>query len=334
MKKMYRLALPFISALCLCGCSGLGDLFENLFDGFGDEEGDLFEDVTDATENRPEGLPEDLMSGNWDEPAYMEDAALFIVENDEEIGRIQLSAGGRYLILPAGFDNTPEEGTRAASSLTGARRTVTRSMDIEFNGQKMLSGTFTKKGNGLYELEGFGALEVITDDEILVTVDGETRPLQVDCRHFAPNSEVEKQMCSNLWHPLLGRQELYRDDVLLETVVVSSPEELEEEYVKYIYFMIPAVYDDVNWNCRGSFLQIEYDDTIGDIGGWSWVDESKNLMHFDWADEMLQSTDFVQFFLEEADGRRYCYVYEGATFYEDGHKWTLLFYTKCELEEM
>ena len=280
----------------------------------------------------PAELPDKLFSGNWEEPPYINDAGIFIVESDDEIERIELSADGTYTIVPAGFEAASESYSRACNNMSKYNPILGRHRELptdtrvhwELNGIKLIIGTYSKEGTS-FILMDYGTLQIESADEVALTrVDGIIKSMRVRFQKFTPQNRVESIICSHHLHPVYSIARAFQNGEMIYEEIIETPEQIRKEFEDYVVVKTPPTVN-LPWdNSHGSWIQVDYDSSIIGIAGWDWVDEESQIIKVYYTDG---EGGIAQIYITE----EYCYIYQVATVDIDDDNYTSYSIVKCEL---
>ena len=231
-------------------------------------------DNGDDDEDNPSGLFEGTLS---DAP-YEADAVKYTVTGNTEIGSIELTSSGNYLVLPPETSTQHQSNLSSKTSATGAsylrKHEKTLSRNISTN--RCSFGTFTKDTDGSYILKDYGTLRVAGNNLLQLTKTGESQVMTLNVEKLTAitDNRLNNRLCRT-WHPVSVTLKYYdTNDKLLHTEIIDSPEELQEDYVNYVVV-----------SKSGSFFQVDYDSSISGYGSWKWTDSEKQIFQFQWLDE-------------------------------------------------
>lgn len=265
-----------------------------------------------------------LFEGSLANAPYEADAVKYAVTGNPEIGSIELTSSGHYLVMP------PLTGPNDLSKQPVHSPTPVRHNSI-FRKQAGIQtqcgsgnakfGTFVKNDNGSYTLTGFGTIFLLYENQLRLTmIDGSDITLAVRQlpKKFS-DDKLNNRFCRT-WHPVYGKVSVYdtTTNQLLEEEVISSEDELEEELVDYIIISKFNTYARIDYP-NG------YDSPAPEGGIWEWTD--KAARKFRWQDtwpvyesmdsgeeEVRFNNDIAEFYSTwyETEGER-TYRYESVT---------------------
>ena len=248
-------------------------------------------------------------NGKLDNPEYADVAAFYeITSPDSDIKSIELTEAGRYLItLRGGYKARNMKNTLPKGRfLRMARKALTRNATYG----DIIEGKYTKKGDGTFELEGFGTVTITGSSDSAMSIevtkkDGTKLPtLTAQRKNQKPESDETTKLCRT-WDMasirmiinMMGRtiydkeykmDELYKfgrdmyemnkqyfgddldDDESAEAYIQDWKEEMEKEMPKTVTF-----------TKAGTYLVTYVDSTLA-VSTWSWVDEKTGLLRYSW----------------------------------------------------
>ena len=221
--------------------------------------------------------PGSLWSGEASTPKYIADAAVYDVTSTSRISSVELTESGDYLIIPAnytGYAPARAGKEKSARSLfrTGKKNRDTRS-GISTSG--ITYGTFTKNSDGSFNLKGIGKM-TYSNGNLTITSDSGSELVNASARKVAPkydSNELNIRLCRS-WYVKNAYTKVYdSNDRLIATVKYSSSD-LKDEFVKYVIV-----------TRAGSFVQVDWDEEVGDLGYWSWNNVKNQIFRYTWADD-------------------------------------------------
>lgn len=275
-KTQMFLRMLFLSAL-LCSMTSC-DLLDQLKDLDDDDDDKWYEGV----------LPDELLSGTLADAPFEEYAVKFIINNDDEIGSIELMASGTYLILPPAPENTRAESSAQPFSLFKRNGRNTRSI-----GYEGLFGDFDIESDGRFILHGFGWIRFTGTAKLEIAEDGgDVREVSTSVYYPKQGDDLNRRFCRT-WHPI------YAVDI---TGHVYSQSELNEEFVKYV--LVSRTCEDGNY--IGTFSRVETDNTPAGNGYWGWYNKPQQIFKFVYAGEDLDQYSIEQVYFEN----EYAYFFE------------------------
>ena len=271
--RMVRMSVCYLSALAVCCLLNLTACSDD--NGDGDDPSGLFE-------------------GSWEEAPYQADAVKYKVAGHNEIGSIELTSSGNFLILPS--ETVPAldvafmvtgKVAKTISFLGKAVKPNTRAGGIP------RFGTFTKNGDGSYRLGEYATLYKVGEEQLkLETTDGSSSILSVKKEEVkAESSKLNKRLCRS-WHPVSVTLTAYQNGKQVGTQTLTKPEDLESEFYNYIVI-----------SPFGTFIQVDYGDIIEDTGVWSWMNMEQQKFQYSLPDGngiiQVSFTDDMAWFNDE-----------------------------------
>ena len=247
-------------------------------------------------------------STNYDKPAYADVAALYeITTPDSEIKSLELTESGRYVITLRGYKARNMRNTLPKDRFLGmARKALTRN-NVYGN---IIEGKYTKKGDGTFELEGYGTVTITgsSDNALSIEItakDGTKMPtLTAQRKNQKPESNETTKLCrtwnlasmrmiikmqgKSIYDKEYKMSELYNfgrdmyelnkqyfgddldEDESAESYMQEWKEEMENEMPKTATF-----------TKAGTYLVTYINNTLA-VSTWSWVDEKTGLLRYSW----------------------------------------------------
>lgn len=253
MKKNYFLlmALLFVSAFSLTGCS--------------DDEGGT--------------TPPDL-----DPPVYASSSGKYTVTSSgSSYESIELGGSGNYLIT---FSNASDYQASAAVreknsglGLLNRHQGDTRATQMD----NYLYGTYTDKGDGTYELEGFGTITLTTDAngkvtgiEVVSDKYGDAT-LTVQAVESVASGEMTDALCRT-WHV---------ESVRYVSLEFATGEKYEETVDPNV---VSDFANEIFFSPAGTYI-MKYIDNTFEVERWKWLDQSKGTMVLSFADGHWEDDD-------------------------------------------
>lgn len=249
-KLIYLVCLLAITPIALCSCS--------------DDDG-------------PDGGT-DLMKGTLADAPYNDDAVIYTISGNDEIGSIELTASGNCVILPP---ETEDYSMRSISNEKKSGLSMFKKQKKETESRYIETylawfGNYEKNSDGSITLVGYGTLYVIDDDTLeLERIDGTTYTLDVDnVESAAATGSLDRRICRT-WYVINAAFTVYdANGKVVYSETIEDQEEIEEEYVKSLTV------------CgKGTFFRTDWDNTLDGYGQWWWQDEEIQLMGYQWLDE-------------------------------------------------
>ena len=199
---------------------------------------------------------------------------------------IELGASGNYIVV---LNNG---GYAYATAVGGGQMAGQRSFLAERTAQtramqdgNIIYGTFTDLGNGRYELEGFGIIELVTN------AGGQVTGIEVDSSQYGSASlTVTKETVvadSDMTNALCRT---WRATKLVERDTNLATDETEERVI--IPSQNPDAPREILLSKAGTYLTTYTDGSI-DMGRWRWKDESQGTFYYAWQGDDWSNDAFV-----------------------------------------
>ena len=190
-----------------------------------------------------------------------------VTSSDSPYESIELGASGNYIVV---LDNGGYSASVAKrTALMGKKAPQTRAAQSG----NVIYGTFTDLGDGRYQLEDFGTIELVTGSN------GQVTGIEVDSDRYGPTSlSVQKEPTvadSNMTNALcrtwrvVGGREIGTD--------LSTGEKEEYEYDPED----PDAMKEMMFSKSGTYVATYNDNTV-DMGHWRWKDEGKGIISYVW----------------------------------------------------
>ena len=207
-----------------------------------------------------------LWRGELADPRYEADAAAYEIINSPLFKSIELTSSGNYIVIPA---TTAGYASATRRSILRADRQKT---SRAYNGGPLF-GTYTKNGDGIYNLEGFGTFNIWLNDEIKLKLENVEYILQVSRLTNIESNALNNRLCRTWYLTKAVENLLDSHGNVLDTDVITGAN-LQEEYVKYIVI-----------TKAGTFLQVDWDNTFDGYGKWGWTNTSEQTGWYMFDDE-------------------------------------------------
>lgn len=295
MKTLRKVGMAFLAVL-LCG--SMAACSEDDGDGDGDGGGTGIDKVTLAT------------------PEYEEHAALYEVEGSNEYESIELTASGDYIITKAGYYYAnkllkPElqKKNRWARSFNMLDCGV-RPTRESYNG--IIYGKYTVTSEGVYELEGFGTLELTgsSDDAVALVVTpngGTAETMTAAVKTQAPNSDITNALCRT-WEVKGFRMVIKWNGkkMLDETGYINNLDDFARRISEKVGEDLTvedlfgeALPKDVVFTKAGTYMVSYTDETLA-VSTWAWENPETGLLRYSWDyddmyDEELAGNAYISF---------------------------------------
>lgn len=224
------------------------------------------DDDDDDNQDNPSGQFE----GSLEDAKYQADAVKYTVNGNSEIGSIELTSSGNYLILPTKTNLnfkalSPASGkTTQVISFFGKRAKLnTRA------GGSSYFGTFTKNTDGSYQLKGYATLRIMGEEQIKLETESSSITLNVKKETVkAENNKLNNRLCRS-WHPVSATLTAYTNGKVVATQTLNTAEDLKSEFYDYIVI-----------SPFGTFLQVDYGNIVDDSGVWSWTNTEQQIFKY------------------------------------------------------
>ncbi len=180
---------------------------------------------------------------------------------------IELGASGNYIVVldNGGYSASVARHTALIDKITPRTRAA--------QSGNIIYGTFTDLGNGVYQLEDFGTIELVTGSN------GEVTGIEVDSSRYGSTSlavqkeqsVVDSSMTNALcrtWR-VVGGREIDTD--------LSTGEQEEYSYNPNE----PGAMEEMMFAKSGTYVATYNDNTV-DMGHWHWKDEGQGIISYVW----------------------------------------------------
>lgn len=213
-----------------------------------------------------------LWVGELGAPAHEADAVAYNILNNSRYGMIELTASGNYIVTPpasSAISYAAPEAIPARNLFAAAHTPASRSFD---NG--ILFGTYTKLANGSFDLKDFGILSPYTDGTLDLTLDNGTS-LQLDAVKITnvESNALNNRLCRT-WYVTSATRTYYDANGNYIGRENVSGAELKEECVQYVIV-----------TKAGTFVQVEWDNSIDGVGQWNWTDKTNQILSYQFTDD-------------------------------------------------
>lgn len=253
--------------------------------------------------------------GSLPAAAYDSYAAKYVINSSgSPYSSVELTEGGSYMITMSGQANMARPRKRVtvngqrvalpASGLFGKAPVATRS-----NWSPILYGKYTPKGNGVYELEGFGTVTITTGSdgsasELVMAPDGGTaQTYQATKQNRDRNSAMSTSLCRTWVND--GYRCVYT--VNGRTVYDISGRnlwELESNMKKWYdanvgegeYWLEDSAtvmsndFNEVIFTKSGTYVVFYNNSELG-VSTWSWADEANGILYYSWTNYFEDGED-------------------------------------------
>ena len=180
---------------------------------------------------------------------------------------IELTASGNYIVVldNGGYSSSVARHASLIDKMTSQTRTA--------QSGNIIYGTFTDLGNGVYRLEDFGTIELVTGSNGEVTgieVDSSrygSTSLAVQKKQNVAGSSMTNALCRT-WR-VVGGREIDTD--------LSTGEQEEYSYDPNE----PGAMEEMMFNKSGTYVATYNDNTV-DMGHWRWKDEGQGIISYVW----------------------------------------------------
>lgn len=247
-------------------------------------------------------------NGKLDNPEYADVAAFYeITSPDSDIKTLELTESGRYLItLRGGYKARNMKNTLHKHHFLGvAHKALTRNTTYG----NVIEGKYTKKGDGTFELEGYGTVTITgsSDNALSIEVttkDGTKLPtLTAQRKNQKPESDETTKLCrtwdlasirmiidmqgKNIYDKEYKMDELYkfgRDMYELNKKYFGydlDDDESAEAYENEWKEEMKDYTNTVTFTKAGTYL-VTYNDNTLAVSTWSWINEKTGLLRYSW----------------------------------------------------
>jgi len=236
-------------------------------------------------------------------PEYEASSAKFeITSSSSNIGSIELTASGDYLIMPRMGAYYHSESESSYNNRADLIRSIGRSRAGEYNGQ-IIHGKFVKLSDTEYILEDFGSIVIEGDTSNAFSLqitpsDGVTTTVSAKRASTMADSQVTDAVCRTWNLDNIGVSMSYNnvlfyngtkpasqlDALMLEaynaalrymTSLGAEPDEMDP-YEPLGYYPKTAILT------KAGTYMIEYSNGTLAVSTWHWKDESKGVFHYSW----------------------------------------------------
>lgn len=199
--------------------------------------------------------PTEDPTGELSTPKYDADAALFTITDDgADLMSIELTESGHYIVIPAGY-------------MSGQTLSRGESSEPSF-------GTYSRKGEGQYMLDGLGSLKISEHVQTAVVVTlARLSGVEVSyrARRETPTLSPTTSLLCRSWAPCKVRMRRYIDDELVAQRELAFNQYLDmydgsDKYPEYVIF-----------TRSGSYYGVFSNKGIA-ISKWSWETEETGLL--------------------------------------------------------
>jgi len=253
MKKVFKYAIMAFAgciSLCLASCSN---------------------------DDEPDSDDDELWKGEATTPKYASDAAIYTVNPGVQcpFESIELTESGDYIVTPSVADyNSPAQRSESSTNRGMFKRSKTSNTRAGLSTYDYTYGTFTKNSDGSYNLEGLGTMSYSDGTLNLKLTDG--TDYNVAATEKKPDLDANKlnmRLCRT-WKVTGAVEEVYNKSGKKLDSYTYSGTELQDEFVEYVLI-----------SRNGSYVSIDWDNTIEEKGTWMWADTSKQIFSYSEPDD-------------------------------------------------
>lgn len=228
-----------------------------------------------SSDDEPEFGEGELWVGDATTPAYVSDAAVYSVNSGVQcpFKSIELTESGDYIVTPSAASYSMADSRSESAAKHGIfRKHKAPKSRTDLSTSGYTYGTYTKNTDGSYNLKGLGTMTYSNGTIELSLTDGTNyiAGATKDMPSLAAN-DLNLRFCRT-WKVTGAVVDIYDKNGRKLDSWIFSEAEIQEEYVKYILVS----------RC-GSYVSIDWDETIDDNGSWSWINTSEQ--RFEWVDE-------------------------------------------------
>lgn len=267
MKKLFKYALLSATALMAVGMTSCG---------------------SDDNGGEPEGGGK--FEGSVSDPTYKADAVLYKITGNRQIGSIELTESGNYIILPPNLRSAGNEKTA---------KSVFRKIGTRASASDGVFGTYTRNADGSYTLDDFGVMSYANGVIDLRLENGGSLTLNAQPQPRIAANTLNDRFCRT-WYVTNCKEYAYDEDGNLLDTYEYTQDEIRDDFVQYVIV-----------SSAGTFTQVDWDDEIDESGVWSWYDTATQVFNFRFYGDSYTGQEQVSF----VDNR--AYFYEEDSEYDD-----------------
>lgn len=232
----------------------------------------------------------ELWKGDLGTAAYENYAVAYVVKNNSEIGSIELTSSGNYIVMPPEVGSSRAIAEQRKGSMFKRNKAETRYVP-SWNGY---FGTFTVNADGSFLLNNYGTLRDNGDGTLSLTRNGMSIKLTAQKKSAVADNDLNTRLCRT-WKLTSAVEYQYTLSGTLVQSYKYTDSELRDEFVQYLLI-----------SKAGTFLQVDWDNSFGGYGAWHWTNTSTQTFDYVWLDE------------DEGEGGTVQVTFDGsnATFYE------------------
>lgn len=222
-------------------------------------------------DNDDDRSPSPLWVGELGAPSHEDDAVAYNILNNSQYGLIELTASGNYIVTPpesATISYAATEAMPARHLFAAAPAPASRNF-----GNEILFGTYTQLPDGSYKLQGFGTIGAFDNGTLDLTLDNGTF-LQLDAVKITnvESTPLNNRLCRT-WYVTSATRTFYDINGNFIGRENVSADEIEEEFVQYVIV-----------TKAGTFVQVEWDNSIEGRGQWNWTDKTNQVFAYQFTD--------------------------------------------------
>lgn len=240
-------------------------------------------------------------SGTLGTPKYEKESALYkVTSTNTNIASIELTASGNYIVMPRYTYKS-----RMAKKLVPSRF-MKCPFDIErtrasYDVSDIISGKFTKKGDGVYELAGFGTITIVGGEKNAYSLDivrtnGQTVTVSAQKAEQYKDSDKTNALCRT-WK--IGKVDI---EGTIGGEKVKKTFSTYHQFVSYLSEMSGDDYFDdednptgVTFTKSGTYVVYYADGSLA-VSTWAWQNEAAGKARYSWDYEDLwddSESDFI-----------------------------------------
>lgn len=210
-----------------------------------------------------------LWIGELGNPTYEADAAAYKILNNPYYGMIELTASGNYIVTPPARTTTYDAPALKSASHRGFFATNPAAPEARAYNSEGVFGKYTKLPDGTYRLHDFGTLGVLTDGTIDLSLnDGTQLNLPVVKITNIESTPLNNRLCRT-WYIQSVTYSVYDYAGNLLHRETDSGDDLREDFVQYVIV-----------TKAGTFVQVDWDDSIESRGEWRWSDKANQVFAY------------------------------------------------------
>ena len=231
-------------------------------------------------DNPVEEPDEPYDAGEFNRPKFETESALYkIPSGDSGLRSIELTASGFYIVITDVYSKD-NSGQIAAAHSAPSFVSCIKSLDTRsYESNGIITGSYTKKGDGEFVLEGFGTIVVIGGEKNAVSLDitlNNGRKIEVGAQKAEQyDSSTKTNAMCRTWD--LGQVVVHKTE---GDVTYANYHEYEKGESQ-IYYDDSVVPMQVLFTKSGTYIVIREDHTLA-VSTWAWSDEAAGRIRYSW----------------------------------------------------